>query len=136
MLETYLVHDLLSYYGKICVHNINETYVCSGCRKYLSIFTYQKRLIFDNTIINKYTFLIVLLYKFSKTTTLFISFSISMHMLDMFCIKKKNKRINYYNMNQRKNSEIIKKQIRQKISVCIEKKGKHSIYRGASSHPR
>lgn len=94
MFGTYVVHDLLSYYGKICVHNINETYVCSGCSKYLSIFTYYKRLIFDNTIINRYTFLIVLLYKFSKTTTLFISFSISIHMLDMFCIKK-NKRINY-----------------------------------------
>lgn len=88
MLGTYLVHDLLSYYEKICVHNINETYICSGCSKYLNIFTYWKRLIFDNTIINKYTFLIVLLYKFIKTTTLFISFSIFIHMLDMFCIKK------------------------------------------------
>lgn len=37
MLGTYLVHGLLNYYGKMCVHNINETYVCSGYSKYFHI---------------------------------------------------------------------------------------------------
>lgn len=49
---------------------------------------------FDNAIISKYTFLIVLLYKFSKATALFISFSIFIHLLDMFCIERKKKQKN------------------------------------------